>query len=455
MRALSGSSQDELRRRLSEWLRLHNSKRGRGAAEGECLPGTEPIELRQLSLLLAELASLPAHGSIRQHIQALSRLCERFALGQRAMGSAELLTSEGDSEPTSMTEAERAVDAASALARDQAAVAVLRRVLHLLPLAAETLRLGEQGLSRPQFAALLRALCQRLFADVQRQPTPSASVGEVQLGGLFELPVQPRRGLFFLGLIEGEMPASAAEDPLLSDDERALCNRLFGGAILPLSRSVAEAAPLRFVELLAHAQTAQLSYSRADEEGRPLLPSSFIAAAWQASGREGPVDESSAPPATPAERNLSAAEARHPSELWRFAASALVGNVSVGGLPAAVALALGRRERDRRLRLLSRLEVERARAAWFLTLSTAGEGANQPFDMPAGAYSGQLSDRRIVAELASRLPGDARRPLSASALEDYARCPYRYFVYRVLHAGPIEEGSDDLDPLTSGRLHHR
>ena len=25
----------------------------------------------------------------------------------------------------------------------------------------------------------------------------------------------------------------------------------------------------------------------------------------------------------------------------------------------------------------------------------------------------------------------------------------------MLHAGPIEEGSDDLDPLTNGRLHHR
>ncbi len=455
VRALSGSSQDELRRRLSEWLRLHNSKRGRGAAEAESPPNAEPIELRQLSLLLVELSSLPAHGSTRQHVQALSRLCERFALGQRAMGSAEPLTSDGDSEPTSMTEAERAVDAASALARDQAAMAVLRRVLQLLPLAAETLRLGEQGLSRPQFAALLRGLGQRLFADVQRQPEPSASVGKVQIGGLFDLPVQPRRGLFFLGLIEGELPASGAEDPLLSDDDRALCNRLFGGAILPLSRSAAEAAPLRFVELLAHAQTAQLSYPRADEEGRPLLPSSFIAAALQASGREAPVDAPSATPATLAERDLSAVEARHPSELWSFAASALAANASAGGLPAALALALGRRERDRRLRLLSRLEVERARAAWFLTLSTAGEGGGQAFDGSAGAYSGQLSDRRVVAELASRLPGDARRPLSASALEDYARCPYRYFVYRVLHAGPIEEGSDDLDPLTSGRLHHR
>ena len=262
VRALSGSSQDELRRRLSEWLRLHNSKRGRGAAEAESPPDAEPIELRQLSLLLAELASLPAHGSTRQHVQALSRLCERFALGQRAMGSAEPLTSDGDSEPTSMTEAERAVDAASALARDQAAMAVLRRVLQLLPLAAETLRLGEQGLSRPQFAALLRGWVSASL------PMCSASQSRRHLSvecssAAYSTCRCRRRGLFFLGLIEGELPASGAEDPLLSDDDRALCNRLLGShpAAFTLSGGGCPAA-LRRTSGACSDGTAELSPGR-------------------------------------------------------------------------------------------------------------------------------------------------------------------------------------------------
>ncbi|HRI54226.1 MAG TPA: PD-(D/E)XK nuclease family protein [Pseudomonadota bacterium] len=44
--------------------------------------------------------------------------------------------------------------------------------------------------------------------------------------------------------------------------------------------------------------------------------------------------------------------------------------------------------------------------------------------------------------------------MSASALEDYAKCPFRFFVRRVLKATPVTEGGEDLDPLASGRLHH-
>lgn len=455
IRALSGSSQEELRRRIREWLRLQRSGRGSGRdAAATANPDEEPVELRQLSLLVAELSSLPAHGSVRQHAQALARLCERFALGPRAQGLAEPIAQDPVDPEAPLTVAERAVTTVAALARDQAAMAVLRRVLYELPLAADALRLAEHGLSRQSFATLLRALCQRLWADSLRQTSAATTADAVQLAGLFDLPVVERRYLFCLGMIEGELPAAATEDPLLSDDERALCNRFLGASVLPLARSRVEAAPLRFAELLAHSQAAQLSYPRADEEGRPLLPSSFVATVLHAAGRDaGAPQPAPGPGADPASRELPVALARHPSELWRFAASAFARPDGGGGLPGAVASTLSRFDRARRGRLLARLSIERARTAWFVALSQTGE--TDVFAEPAGPHSGQLSDRGLIGELASRLPGDARRPLSASALEDYARCPFRFFVYRVLHAAPIEEGSDDLDPLTNGRLHHR
>lgn len=455
IRALSGSSQEELRRRIREWLRLQRTGRG-SAREGAGAPGSEeePVELRQLSLLVGELSSLPSHGSVRQHAQALARLCERFALAPRAQGLAEPIADEPVDADAALAAVERSVAAVAALARDQAAVAVLRRALYELPLAADALRLGEHALSRQAFACLLRSLCQRLWADALRQSSRSATVDGVQLAGLFDLPVVERRYLFCLGMIEGELPAAAAEDPLLSDDERALCNRFLGTAVLPLARSRIDAAPLRFAELLAHSQAAHLSYPRADEEGRPLLPSSFVATVLQAAGRDAEAPEPAAVlGAAPAERDPLAAQARHPSELWRYAAPAFARPEGGAGLPGAVASTLARIDRGRRSRLLSRLAMERARTAWFVALSQTGE--SDVFAEPAGPHSGQLSDRGLIGELASRLPGDARRPLSASALEDYARCPFRFFVYRVLHAAPIEEGSDDLDPLTNGRLHHR
>lgn len=457
VRALAGSPQEELRRRIREWLRLHSGKRGHGRDAPDLADvGEDPVELRQLTLLLTELSDLPQHGPTRLHAGALARLCERFALGARAQGFDDAIGEDGGD--GGLATDDRAAFTVSALARDQAAVAVLRRVLAELPLAADALRLSEHGLSRQAFATLLRALFQRLWADSLRQMGQSSSAGAVQLAGLLDLPVQERRQLFCLGMIEGELPAGVAEDPLLSDDERALCNRFLGVAVLPLSRARLDAAPLRFVELLAHSAAAQLSYPRADEEGRPLLPSSFVATVLHAAGRDGQAGDRAPNPGSDlylSDRQPPASAARHPSELWRFAAPAFARPDGGAGLARAVAGSLGRIDRARRSRLLSRLAIERARTAWFVALAGAGEGDAEVFATPAGPHSGQLSDRRLIAELASRLPGDARRPLSASALEDYARCPFRFFVYRVLHAAPIEEGSDDLDPLTSGRLHHR
>lgn len=472
IRALSGSTQEELQRRIREWLRLQNSKHGHGGAVGSPKEPSEPsqgpgdaatpVEIRQLSGLLSELFALPQNGTLRQHAQALLRLCERLRLFDQALGFAGALL-EGEAQADADA---YAAGVALALARDQAAVAVLRRVLTELPTRADVLRLSELQLSRERFATLLRALCLRLWADAMRQARPQGDA--VHVAGLFDLPVRPRSVLFFVGLIEGEQPATLPEDPLLSDDDRKTVNRLLGQAVFPLSRHRSDASPLRFAELLAHSSAAHLSYPRADEEGRPLLPSSFVAAVLHAAGREGG-DADRHVPAEPAARIPPPEQARHPSELWLHAAPAFFHGESADAAARVLASALSRHQRDRRRRLLSRLGVERARAQWFSSLSqldgdprTAGhilslqkDATPEANPQAAGPFCGQLTSERLIAALSARLPGSAKRPLSASALEDYARCPFRFFTYRVLHAAPIEEGSDDLDPLTSGRLHHR
>jgi hypothetical protein len=464
VRALSGCSRDELRRRIREWLRLQSSKSRKlaGAISVDAAQlrddPTLPVELQQLAVLLDELEALPVDGTIRHHAQALLRLCERLRLIEQAQGV---------HSPLPAQQGWAAVDAheamvVAALARDQAAAAVLRRLLHELPTRADALRVAELRLSRERFAALLRALCLRLWAEVARQAKPATQA--VQLAGLFDLPVRPRAQLFCVGLIEGEQPGSLPEDPLLSDDDRKLCNHLLGLAVFPLSRHLGDAAALRWVELLAHSQAAHLSYPRADEEGRPLLSSSFVAAALHAAGREG--HEATAD-ALPTSRIPPPQLARHPSELWLHAAPALSSTETAAESARALASALTRQERERRVRLAARLHVEQARVQWFSSLaqldgdpvgpSLISDGFSGPAQAlaPAGPYCGQLTSARLIAALSARLPGSAKRPLSASALEDYARCPFRFFVYRVLHAAPIEEGGDDLDPLTSGRLHHR
>ena len=70
-----------------------------------------------------------------------------------------------------------------------------------------------------------------------------------------------------------------------------------------------------------------------------------------------------------------------------------------------------------------------------------------------GAYDGVLGPRgrELMALKAERT---TPRPLTASTLELYARCPIRYFFERVLELGEDDAGEDDLSALEAGNLVH-
>lgn len=443
-----GESSAELHRRVDEWLRQQRP-RGRRPAKPESGPENEtksdpePALLRHLETILSELRQLPAMASLTQHGVALRRLSERLQLRARAagpgrdrgmtwLGRSRLAGAEGE---LGGSDGEEALLAAElrALARDQAAVALLEQVLDELPRRAQQLRLADEPLSRTRFAALV----QRALAGL----LPPAALGGpglgVEVAALAQLQPRRWRHLFVTGMLDGELPAPAAEDPLLDDDERRLCNRLLDAPVWPLAGQASQRAALLFAEALAHADAAHLSWPAADEEGRPLLRSPFIETVLHAACRTEP---------TPLSESLvpAAADARHPVELWTR-----LGQTQTVPGQQALGAALAARDRRRASRLSARIELEASRAAWFAAFA-AGRVDFQP-----GPRSGQLSDPALIAALAPRLPGSRDRPLSASALEDYARCPFRFFVYRVLQAAPIPEGGDDIDPLARGNLYHK
>lgn len=448
-------SSAELHRRILEWER-QQKKHPLGKTADK-----ESALLHQLEAIFDELRALPEQASLHQHVAALRRLCERLQLGQGALSPDSLwllrsplelddenaLTAAEDAK-ADLTAAELLAAECRALSRDQAALCLLEQILDELPRRAHFLRLHGEGepLSRARFAALLRAAFFRL--------RPESAIGRaglgVEVGSLMELRPRPLAHLFVVGLIDGELPAGAAEDPVLPDEDRRFLNRLLDMPVWPLAQHASQRAALYFAEALAHAAAAHLSWPIADEEGRPLLRSPFVETVLHAAARSEP---------TPVPEPLIPwpNEARHPTELWTRAGQ-VAGRIARPGSASAPAMqtlaptpfsVLVGRDRRRAARLIGRVEIEATRAAWFLAFSAARPDA-QP-----GPLAGQICDPRLIAALAPRLPGSRHRPLSASALEDYARCPFRFFVYRVLQAAPIPEAGEDLDPLANGNLYHK
>ncbi|HWQ24381.1 MAG TPA: PD-(D/E)XK nuclease family protein [Gaiellaceae bacterium] len=282
------------------------------------------------------------------------------------------------------------------------------------------------------------------FLDVVRaevKALKAADLDEGQQGafgrrGVNVLDVNQLRNLRFravavLGLTERAFPPPPRQDPLLLDEERVRLNER-GGFGLPLRARGADPEPLQFALAVAAARECLLlSTRRADAPGgRVQLPSSFFRAA--AGALEG--------------RRVRVEEIRGLDRVRTLRA----GRVGAGSLERALTPS----ERDRTLleldptlgrAVLERLEPRAARAdavrraRWATRSLTPHDGV---FTAPAA-----------LAALAEWL---SRRAFSATSLETYGNCPYRYLLGEIFRLSPFEEPEriQRIDPLTRGSLAH-
>jgi RecB family exonuclease len=236
------------------------------------------------------------------------------------------------------------------------------------------------------------------------------SLGSVVVGGIggdgggavHVLSVQRARArrfpvVFVLGLVEGEFPGRSDRPTLLSPPQRTRLDRLGGGLFAPDSDE--EAA--FFVSALSRASTLLfLSTRDAEDDGSEAAPSHF----W-----------------TWAKNLLGVHESEHLSR-------------TLGDQVFALHTAPTRRH------------YERACVARGLGLNYGRGAAEGARAVPSwDCVPRTLSDRGVLAELAG-----AQR-FSPSALESYARCPFVWFVQRVVGA---EELETDLDARQVGQLLH-
>lgn len=229
------------------------------------------------------------------------------------------------------------------------------------------------------------------------------------------------RALFLLGMNEKLFPRYVREDPFLRDRQRALLESTLGYKI---DEKLAghEEEHLLF-ELLSRSATNRLylSYQRADETGRVMSPSSFIAMAMRDPRFIGK-------PEAQIPRRLSQRISEQPSIQDLLSADELVLGCLLQGhdaLPVFDATGRDRRLFEQGLAILKIIERE---------------------SLELGPFDGMVGAQELAA---------AERSFSPTALERYATCPFQYFAEKVLRLKPVRRVHDDhLPPVMLGTLVH-
>ena len=270
------------------------------------------------------------------------------------------------------------------------------------------------------------------------------SGGAFQRDGVFLGSLVAARWLRFQAVFVAEcaeriFPPLIRQDPLLLDSERERLNRRLRRAALPLMWERLHEEQLLFA-LAQQAADRFLTLSwarRTSVTGAPRLPSSFLLGAIREE-----IDELAEVDDLEAQRVIT----RLPARLAGAAPSlseAVAGNWSV------TARALD--EADFRLAVLEPAPTaapESLRRLWpgYARYEAARAARNEPRFTD---YDGVIPPERL-----SRTP--LAGALAPTSLEEYATCPYRYFLKHVLKVGAVAEPGEALEmtPLDRGTLVH-
>jgi len=77
---------------------------------------------------------------------------------------------------------------------------------------------------------------------------------------------------------------------------------------------------------------------------------------------------------------------------------------------------------------------------------------NSPFGK--SIFTGSLLSSHVDEELKTTFQNLRSRQYSISQLENYGKCPFKYFIERILNIKVIEEPTEDIEPIEMGRILH-
>ncbi|MGQ0645085.1 MAG: PD-(D/E)XK nuclease family protein, partial [Elusimicrobiota bacterium] len=254
------------------------------------------------------------------------------------------------------------------------------------------------------------------------RPAPPANDGVRALNAM-DARGESFRVLILLGLEEGAFPRKIREDPFLSDADRSFLQQPGGHWIQPKLAGYDEEKLLFYLAASAASERLVCLFPRSDDAGKVAVPSLYLRELARAAGLDWDAGAAERVPRAPYEKwDGLRPEELSPKEITLQAARA------GRGAESFLAAAGG----DAPLFSAGRAAVEE--------LKRAGEPG--PLDGLAGPS----------ADFAREL---SRRGLSATALNDYVSCPFRFFALRRLGLRaeePLARG--ELDPRLRGKIHH-
>jgi ATP-dependent helicase/DNAse subunit B len=281
-----------------------------------------------------------------------------------------------------------------------------------------------------------------------RNLSPPGDRGGIKVLDAFDLMGHSTPYLLLGGLSEGQFPTRHYEHVLFSDDEKAKLNEIF-------QKKLFLSTPLRhweenllfYMALFSCRRKAYLSFSTIDEKGETLIPSYFLQN-FLSLIEENPLERASVSPARQNYLHIPSQIVR-PQELdgyitlslWRErarehqeAALDLLHSLATGRHKGYMAHLAG---------IMTHCEMERLRESCLL----------KNFCGPGGNLWGIIEDPGLANELRDRY-GDQEYLWSASALEDYGRCPFIFFAKRILHIEPHITPELEVDRLSEGTIVH-
>ena len=269
-------------------------------------------------------------------------------------------------------------------------------------------------------------------------------------GGVALLSVTEARGRTFRRLVLGGLardrfPRAVRADPFLPDSLRLRLRDLLPD--LPVKSEGHDEERFLFAQLLGAATDVALFSSKADEEGKPLPPSSFL----DELRRAGRIGEA-----------LPAADPGLPSALDLACRTALE------GAPAALATAFERAYREGEERFAPDAAPASAAQGWAAShlalLAELGADPTAPRAAALGPFFGFVGARSGAEGAAARPPGapegpyDARRlDPAVTTLQSLAGCGWRTFLGKLLRlVAPLagEDGIPELPSRLTGTVVH-